>query len=585
MKRFNLKEFIQNSFVRKWFIMLLSFVTVLFLLFMAYTHINSIKALQHEYTSYSELQTERIAEQLDENFRSYSRVTALLSLDTNTRIYLFNENADSLFTGIHGQISSQLSSYTEGFPAIDSIYLFPAYEDEFFRSGERTPNSYISLDDKTCLSIQEAPETLTLVPREKNGRYPYLMTIYLPLYEQGEKALIVVNINLSEIVLLKDSLADSLQQIYIVSDEGKLLHRSGQRDIPENIELVPELKHFDSNRNFFSQYIDESAPYIYVQQHSSKYPWSYVTITTPEIYMGKSFDLFASLLAFLPWLLLLALVIIICLVILATHPIRTITDFLDNPLLELPDNISEPETQKIVRQFINYIQTNRTLSEELEKQMERQNKATYWALQSQINPHFLFNTLNLIRNVEIQELGYDHPAPELTLSLSRLMQYALDDTNLVPLKTEFYYTDLYLRILNQRYNGKLHFNIEKDEQLSELLVPKLILQPLIENAVFHGCSPALDNHNTILVRSTVWDDRCTITIKDNGIGISPEVLEQLQEKLQKMEQIPSDSIGLQNVVFRMYLTYGEQFQFSIDSTLEEGTCITLSFPANLSIQD
>lgn len=585
MKRFNLKEFIQNSFVRKWFIMLLSFVTVLFLLFMAYTHINSIKALQHEYTSYSELQTERIAEQLDENFRSYSRVTALLSLDTNTRIYLFNENADSLFTGIHGQISSQLSSYTEGFPAIDSIYLFPAYEDEFFRSGERTPNSYISLDDKTCLSIQEAPETLTLVPREKNGRYPYLMTIYLPLYEQGEKALIVVNINLSEIVLLKDSLADSLQQIYIVSDEGKLLHRSGQRDIPENIELVPELKHFDSNRNFFSQYIDESAPYIYVQQHSSKYPWSYVTITTPEIYMGKSFDLFASLLAFLPWLLLLALVIIICLVILATHPIRTITDFLDNPLLELPDNISEPETQKIVRQFINYIQTNRTLSEELEKQMERQNKATYWALQSQINPHFLFNTLNLIRNVEIQELGYDHPAPELTLSLSRLMQYALDDTNLVPLKTEFYYTDLYLRILNQRYNGKLHFNIEKDEQLSELLVPKLILQPLIENAVFHGCSPALDNHNTILVRSTVWDDRCTITIKDNGIGISPEVLEQLQEKLQKMDQIPSDSIGLQNVVFRMYLTYGEQFQFSIDSTLEEGTCITLSFPANLSIQD
>jgi len=210
MKRFNLKKFIQNSFVRKWFIMLLSFVTVLFLLFMAYTHINSTKALQHEYTSYSELQTERIAEQLDENFRSYSRVTALLSLDTNTRIYLFNENASSLFTGIHGQISSQLSSYTEGFPAIDSIYLFPAYGDEFFRSGERAPNSYISLDDKTCLSIQEAPETLTLIPREKNGRYPYLMTIYLPLYEQGEKALIVVNINLSEIVLLKDSLTDSL---------------------------------------------------------------------------------------------------------------------------------------------------------------------------------------------------------------------------------------------------------------------------------------------------------------------------------------------------------------------------------------
>lgn len=288
MKNNNIKEFIKNSFVRKWFFMLLSFVTILFLLFMIYTRINSTKAMQLEYTSYSELQTERIAEQLDENFRSYSRVTALLSIDSTILIYLFNEGADSLFTDIHGQISNQLSSYTEGFSAIDSIYLFPASGKNFFRSGGQVPNSYTNLNDKTCLSIQEAPEALTLMPRKKNGRYPYLMTIYLPLYELEEKSLIVVNINLSEITILKDSSTDSMQQIYIVSDEGEILYRSGQRDIPEDIELVPALKHFDSNRNFYSQYIGGNNPYIYVQQHSAKYPWSYITITTPQSYMGKS---------------------------------------------------------------------------------------------------------------------------------------------------------------------------------------------------------------------------------------------------------------------------------------------------------
>lgn len=576
--KIKIKEFIRNSFVHKWFFMLLSFVTVLFLFFMIYTHINSVKAMQVEYTSYSELQTERITEQLDENFRSYSRVTALLSLDPTIRIYLFNENVDSLFEGIHSQISTQLSSYKEGFPAIDSIYLFPASKNEFFRSGESAPNSYSNLNDTTCLTISESPDTLTLVPREKNGRYPYLMTIYLPLYESEEKSLIVVNINLSEITLLKDSLSDSLQQIYIVSDESEILHRSGQRDIPEALELVSQLKYFDKSLDFYSLYVDEKVPYIYTQQHSTKYPWSYITITTPQNYIGKSFDFFASLLTFLPWLLLLALVIIICLVVLATHPIRTITDFLDNPLMELPDNISEPETKKIIRQFINYIQTNQVLSEELEKQMDQQNKATYWALQSQINPHFLFNTLNLIRNIEIQALGYDHAAPELTLSLSRLMQYALDGTNLVQLKTEFYYTDLYLRILNQRYKEKLHFHISKVDELSNLLVPKLILQPLIENAVFHGCSPALDTHNEVLVNANLQDDRCIITIRDNGIGIPPETLSQLQKALDKMEEIPSNSIGLQNVVFRMYLTYGNQFHFKIDSIPEKGTCIELSFP-------
>ena len=481
-----IKDFIGNTFIRKWFLTLLAFVAFLFLSFMIYTRINSTKALQLEYTSYSELETERVAEQLDENFRSYTRITALLSLNSTIRIYLFNENADSVFTSIHDQVANQLIAYKEGFPAIDSIYLFPASGDEFFRSGENIPTSYANLVDKTCLVKEDSPATLTLVPREKNGKYPYLMTIYLPLYEGEKKGMIVLNIDFQKIPLLKESAVNSFQQIYIISDDEQLLYHYEQRNMPEPLNLVPQLQHYDNKHEFYSQYIHEKTPYIYVQHHSQRYPWSYVTITTPQSYIGRSFDFYTSLWNFLPWLLLLALLIIVWLVLLATHPIRTITDFLDNPLLELPDNITEPQTRKIIRQFINYIQANHSLSVELEKQLELQNKATYCALQTQINPHFLFNTLNLIRSIEIQALGYNHEAPELTLSLSRLMQYALDSVNLVPLKTEFYYTSLYLRILNQRYQNKIHFNISKEDSVSEILVPKLILQPLIENAVFHG---------------------------------------------------------------------------------------------------
>lgn len=133
--------------------------------------------------------------------------------------------------------------------------------------------------------------------------------------------------------------------------------------------------------------------------------------------------------------------------------------------------------------------------------------------------------------------------------------------------------------MNQRYKEKLHFHIEKIEEASDILVPKLILQPLIENAVFHGCSPQLDTHNSILVSTALLDGSCVITIRDNGVGIPPKELEALREKLSDVQNIPNDSIGLQNVVFRLYLTYGETFSFCIDSLQNEGTCITLSFPA------
>lgn len=585
MKKYTekLKKLIANSFVRRWFLTLLAVFAVLFLCFLIYTRTNSEKALISEYTNYSELQTERTAEHLDDYFYSYIRITSLLSINKSIRLYLFEEDADELFSYIYDRVYYQLASYKEGFSGIDSIYLFPTSGTEVFSSTSTAPRNIFALEDKTCLSLAEAPESVTIVPREKNGRYPYLMTIYMPVYESsinsGPKSMIVLNIDITKIPILQDGTKDSFQSVYIISDEGELLYRNMQKDMPESTELVEELCHFDSSVDFYSTYVDDDSPYIYVQQHSSKYPWYYITVTTPQGYADKSAGWHDSLFSLLPWLILFSLVAIVGLVLYATHPMRTISEFLENPLTEVPDNISEPETQKIIRQFINYIQTNHSLSDELTRQLELQNKATFVALQTQINPHFLFNTLNIIRNMEIETLGYDHEAPELTLTLSRLLQYALGSSELVPLKTEFYYTDLYLKILNQRYKNKLHFVVKKDADTSEVLVPKLILQPLIENAIFHGCSPQLEDHNQIVVNAQIDEGKCIIIIKDNGIGMSEDDLTALRQKIIDSKNIPSNSIGLQNVALRMYLTYGENFKIDIDSTPGEGTCVTLSFPA------
>lgn len=586
MKTFKkeIQKLLRNSFVKKWFISLFVFIMILFTFFISYTYINSRLILKSEITSYSVLQSNSVAAYLEDSFFSYNQVVTLLALNENVNIYLFSNNSTALIDELYPQIYNQLQSYKHALHAIDSIYLYPASDKEVFLSSNIRPIS-LSLEDAEDARLLAAivPDEKGFIAREKNNRYPYLITIASPIKLSGKQALIALNIDMSKIATLQNNNNDFTQSVYIVSDQGEILYRNMQENMPESLDIAEHLKHFDNNIDFYSAYINESVPYVYVQQHSHSFPWYYITVTHTQNYMNNTYNLFASLSSFLPWILIPALAIVVWLVVWMTHPIRTISDFLESPFEKMPDNISEPETEKLIRQFINYFQDNQLLSKELEQQVIQRKKATFLALQSQINPHFLFNTLNLIRNMEIETLGYDHEAPNLTLTLSKLLRYAFNSTELVPLSTEFYYTNLYSDILNKRYRGKLNLIIQQDPLAADVLLPKLIIQPLIENAIFHGCSPQLQDCNQILLSAEVKEGVCFINVKDNGQGIPIEKLKELQEKIADVKKLPEDSIGLQNVATRMFLTYGEEFQFTINSTTaeqseEHGTCITLSFP-------
>ena len=588
MKTFKkqIQKLLKNSFVKKWFISLFVFIMLLFTFFISYTYISSKRILKSEITSYSVLQSNNVAAYLEDSFFSYNQVVTLLALNENVNVYLFSNHSTALIDELHPQIYNQLQSYKQALHAIDSIYLYPSSGKEVFLSSNIRPIS-LSLEDEETedarLLATIVPDEKSFMAREKNNRYPYLITITSPLKISGKQAMIALNIDMSKIAVLQNNTNDFTQSVYIVSDQGEILYRNMQENMPESLDIAEPLKHFDNNIDFYSEYITENVPYVYVQQHSRAFPWYYITVTHTQNYMNNTYNLFDSLGSFLPWILVPALVIIVWLVMWMTHPIRTISEFLESPFEKVPDNISEPETEKLIREFINYFQNNQLLSKELEQQVIQRKKATFLALQSQINPHFLFNTLSLIRNIEIETLGYDHEAPNMTLTLSKLLRYAFHSTELVPLSTEFYYTSLYSDILNKRYRGKLNLTIQQDSSATDVLLPKLIIQPLIENAIFHGCSPQLQDCNQILLSAKVKDGICFINVKDNGQGIPTWKLEELQEKIADVKNLPEDSIGLQNVATRMFLTYGDEFQFTIKSTTteqseEHGTCITLSFP-------
>ncbi|MGO4497842.1 sensor histidine kinase [Paenibacillus sp. 2RAB27] len=195
------------------------------------------------------------------------------------------------------------------------------------------------------------------------------------------------------------------------------------------------------------------------------------------------------------------------------------------------------------------------------------------ALQSQINPHFLYNTLdNLIYLVVTKEV---EKAVEMISSLSRLFRYITNREQMIRMKDEIKYNKAYIDIMSCRYdNFQCIWHI--DDDVMDCGALKLILQPLIENAIHHGARQTR-KHVTIEISVLLQEDAICIIVKDNALGMQEE---QLQEVRKQLADPGVKKAGIYNVNARIKLNYGEAYGLNIDSRYGEGTMVTILLPAN-----
>ena len=201
----------------------------------------------------------------------------------------------------------------------------------------------------------------------------------------------------------------------------------------------------------------------------------------------------------------------------------------------------------------------------LEAQSRLLNESRLRALTSQINPHFLFNTLN-----SISSLVRTNPEQARTtiLKLSNILRKLLrKDDNLTPLRDELAFIDDYLSIEMVRFGEKLKFIKEVEPQTLDRLVPSMLLQPIVENSIKHGLSKKL-NGGTIRLRSRLVESNLEIVIEDDGVGIDESKLENLFEQ----------GIGVSNVNERLKVLFDGEYRMYIDSKPGEGTRTQLDIP-------
>ena len=216
------------------------------------------------------------------------------------------------------------------------------------------------------------------------------------------------------------------------------------------------------------------------------------------------------------------------------------------------------------------------------EQEKETNQAKFLALQSQVNPHFMFNALESIRLKALVK-GETETAGVIR-DMARMFRHLIEwEDNVIPLKDEIRFLDEFLHIQIYRFEDEFSYEIDVTDQASSCPVPKLILQPLVENACVHGVEAVADNR-WIRIEAYVQDNMLHLTVEDNGGGMPPEKLEELRGML-KGERTAGRSVGLWNVSRRLQLYCGSDYRFEIESVQAKGTICTICLPTGKMEQE
>ena len=263
-----------------------------------------------------------------------------------------------------------------------------------------------------------------------------------------------------------------------------------------------------------------------------------------------------------------------------TRPIRKLSEVTDQVAKGNLTVRSDVKTGMEVSVLSNSLNTMidkiNELLEQITKEQVRLRKAEFELLQSQINPHFLYNTLDAI--IWLAEAGEQKKVVSMVGNLSEFFRTSLNQgKDIISIREELQHVRSYLEIQQVRYQDILKYEIQVPKEINKYMIPKITIQPLVENALYHGIKNKR-GPGRITVGAKREEEYFVIFIEDNGIGINKERLEQVRNKILYKTSAENDIYGLYNVNERIRLNFGEKYGISIESIYGEKTTVSIILP-------
>ncbi|ADL53511.1 sensor histidine kinase [Clostridium cellulovorans] len=410
------------------------------------------------------------------------------------------------------------------------------------------------------------------------GKYDWVVSLSRTIdYTDGNTTrhgVLLVDMNYSNISQLCQNVSIGKNgYLYIVDSENDIIYHPQQQLI--NIGLKKE-----KNQDYLGSYIensDEGKQLVTIK--TVKYTnWKVVAVANvSEIVASKK-----EIMNFVIWILISCILLIVLTFSFISAKISQPIKQLEKSMKKVEegnfdiqiDAKGEDEVVKLSQAFNLMLSKVRSLMSQIVIEQESKRKSELDALQSQINPHFLYNTLDSI--VWMAENGKSQDVITMVTSLAKLFRISISKgRNIISVEQEIEHARNYLIIQKIRFKNKFTYDIETDPETMHLKTTKLILQPLIENSIYHGIE-YMQDQGYIKISTSIVDGKLLFEISDNGLGIEPEKLPHLLEY--ETEPKAGSGIGVKNVHERIQLTYGKEYGLEIKSELEEGTNIKIWLP-------
>ena len=568
--------------------MIVSFATLIIFALLTFL-VLSLRYTESTVLENSTEYTSQLIGQVNNDIDSYinymENISFIVANNTDVRDYLFAENlTEQRKNQLQERITALFENVKDTRGDITNIAVIPQTREPLINNGVERLNPYVDVKElswyqEALKARGEAAISSSHVQNAVQEHYDWVVTLSRYISnrvtpEIGGVFFVDLNYNAIQDLCERISLGNK-GYIYILDQSGAIVYHPQQQLIYSGMkqELLSEVMETEE-----SSFLTEDGK-LYTISRSEATGWTVVGVSyVSELMAGAdSARLVYALTALVLFAAALALAYLLSREI--TKPIQRLQGSMkevergnfDNAAIQVWD---DNEIGSLSRSFNIMTEEIQKLMKQSEREQRAKRKYELRVLQSQISPHFLYNTLDSI--IWMAEWGKNQEVVTMTSSLARLLRRTIsNEQELVTIAEEIDCTEAYLTIQKMRYKDKLEYEIELEDGIGREKIVKLVLQPLVENAIYHGIKYK-EGRGLIQIRVFCQDDCIVLQVEDDGKGMDEETLAHIFE--QHIRDTRSNGVGVNNVNERIRLFYGAEYGLSFKSEPEKGTTATIWIP-------
>ncbi len=560
----------------------LSFDSVLFLnfvkIFLIYTLLMSIisifvivmntRNINTDISREMEKDGEKIADTLLNQYNNAKSITGSLAIDREVRNFINgNFRGEDEDDNVRA-LNEKILMYKNISKCIDSIVIYSNRTQNVLYYDKRIPAE--SFVDYECVDmyLKDKADTMQVVMRKSALENKNYITFISGLNSMGIDGALFVNVDIAR---LRSSLGDFINEnsdFYVLSGEKTVFCKEHEMLFENhNSKLIEEaVKKRTALRGE-----DKYALYVNADFGNE---WKCVYTVSDGVYRALFWNSNRAIILLLIASLIIGLVFSAVLSVNISKPLTNIIEMVNKYYKngKIEDEIISAE--QIGTKIISIMESNEGLKREIDNRLSEYRKLQMIALQTQINPHFIYNTLNIISLSAIIQTDNGERVSKLLNDVTKLIRYTYNSEKTVTVGQETAFLKRYIELMEICYPN-ISFELDVDGDVTDCKVVRICIQPLIENAIYHGM--AGEESGRISVKICGYEDKLRITVSDDGRGMSEEERKELKERIENGGE-PEKNIGIANIYTRLKLFFGEEVIFDIKSTESRGTTAEITIP-------